>query len=236
MSGQGYHFAISAAEAEALLRCDDVIAVLDFTSALQESGGACGGYKEWDVLHRVLSDGTFRPGAGSQPLSRCFLGGRLLVTEGSIVNLVLADEVRETAAALSGLGEAWFTLRFFELFSGAAPEADVGWFHGLFEELTGFYKRAAERGLAVVFVTDDCLSYFDNPPTRVYVALLDEGVAVCRPTDAVWQGGDVFRIVQPNGEPEGEQWQFPPGARVRCRRHTFPDGTTALVAFERVED
>jgi hypothetical protein len=163
MSGQGYHFAISAAQAEALLRCGDTLAILDFTNSLHQSGAGCGGYKEWDVLHRVLSDGTFNPKAGTPPLNRCFLGGRLLVTEGSIVNLVLPDEVRETAAALSDLREARFVLRFFELFSGVAPQADAGWYYGLFEELTAFYRRAAEQGLAVVFVTDDCLSYFYKP-------------------------------------------------------------------------
>src|SRR3712207_6126417 len=108
MSGQGYHFAIHREQAEALLTCEDTNSILDFTDALYadfcEGGEGCGGYKEWDVLHRLLSDGTFNPQGGTPPLNRCFFGGHLLVTEGSIVNLVLPEEVRETAEALTGLG------------------------------------------------------------------------------------------------------------------------------------
>src|SRR5580692_7236439 len=107
MSGQGFHFAVSQEQAEGLLAYKGELDILDFTDALQETfeqgGESCGGYKEWDVLHRVLSDGTFNPKGGTPPLNRCFLGGHLLVTDGSIVNLVLSGEVRETSAALTGL-------------------------------------------------------------------------------------------------------------------------------------
>jgi hypothetical protein len=171
MSGQGYHFAISREQAEALLSCKDPAAILDFTDALQEDfregAGGCGGYKEWDVLHRLLSDGTFNPRGDTPPLNRCFFGGHLLVTEGAIVNLVLPEEVRETAAALVNRDGAWFRQRFLDLFApehpGPIPEQDVEWYSELFEELKGFYRRSAEGDRAVVFVTDDCLSYFYKP-------------------------------------------------------------------------
>jgi hypothetical protein len=171
MSSQGYHFALSHEQTEALLACKDPTAILDFTDALKddfrEGAGGCGGYKEWDVLHRLLSDGTFDPKGGSPPLNRCFLGGHLLITEDAIVNLVLPDAVRETATALSGLGGAWFRHRFLEVFSadyaGSIPEQDLDYYAELLEELKGFYRQAADDGKAVVFVTDDCLSYLYKP-------------------------------------------------------------------------
>ncbi len=174
MSGQGYHFAIRREEALALLRADEM-SVLEFAAGLVEGflrgGEGCGGYKEWDVLHRLLGDGTFRPGGGAPPLNRCFLGGRLLVTEGAIVNLVLVEEVRETAAALSELGRAGLCRRFAELFAGGgvspSPTGSAAdWYCGLFEELERFYRQAEVEGKAVVFFTDDCLRYFQEPAAR----------------------------------------------------------------------
>ena len=167
MSGQGYHFSIQPEQADSLMAYDET-AILDFTDGLLdcygEREGACGGYKEWDVLHRCLSDGTFDPAGGKLPLNRCFLGGRLLVTDGSIVNLVMPDEVCEVAVALAGLDRNWLRQRFAELFSreygGVIPAGDVEWYYGLLEGLKGFYQGAAERGEAVVFVTDDSLDYF----------------------------------------------------------------------------
>jgi hypothetical protein len=47
----------------------------------------------------------------------------------------------------------------------------------------------------------------------VYVELLDEGVEVWRPVEAV-DDGDTF--VLPVTAPEGEHWAFSPGSRVRC--------------------
>jgi hypothetical protein len=47
----------------------------------------------------------------------------------------------------------------------------------------------------------------------VYVELLDEGVDVWRPVEAESDGDAVVRL--PDHAPEGEQWAFPPGSRVR---------------------
>jgi hypothetical protein len=53
----------------------------------------------------------------------------------------------------------------------------------------------------------------------IYVALLDEGVAVWRPVRAESFGRDTFLLVGP--VPEGELWEFEPGALVRCEPQTF---------------
>jgi hypothetical protein len=169
VSGQGYHFAIAREQAGTLLECADEMAVLDFTNELVDhflrGGAGCGGYKEWPVLHQCLSDGTFDPNRGTPPLNRPFLGGYLLMTEGSVVNLVPPEQVRETAAAVACLDEPWLRKRLLEVFpeEGDAGLQDMGWYCGLLQELKEFYRKAAAEGRAVLFYTDDCLSYFHKP-------------------------------------------------------------------------
>jgi hypothetical protein len=168
MSGQGYHFALDQEQADALLACADEMAVLDITERLVEAfvpgEFGCGGDKAWDVLHRCLGDGTFRPGGGTAPLNCPFLGGRLLVSEGSLVNLVTAGLVREVAVALAALDATWLCRRLDQRFGaeygGTVPEEDAERFLGMLEELTRFYRQAASEGKAVVFVTDDGLECF----------------------------------------------------------------------------
>ncbi len=66
----------------------------------------------------------------------------------------------------------------------------------------------------------------------VHVRLLDEGVDVWRPVSAVMIG-DAFRLNGPM--PDEEQWEFPPGSLVGCRRAAFDGGAvTELAAFELV--
>jgi len=64
----------------------------------------------------------------------------------------------------------------------------------------------------------------------VYVALLDEGVAVWRPVAAERVGPDLFRLAGP--VPDGERWEFQPGAVVRCRAHAFSGASRCLVVVE----
>jgi hypothetical protein len=46
-------------------------------------------------------------------------------------------------------------------------------------------------------------------PEEIYVRLLDEGVEVWRPVQAVRNGDGDFTIVGPALHPEGETWSFP---------------------------
>src|SRR5262245_15137977 len=78
MSGQGYHLAISEAQAKALLNTRGDFAVLDVVDELlEESSEVHGGYKDWDVLLLCLTGGTYDPQGGTHPLNQCFFGGRL---------------------------------------------------------------------------------------------------------------------------------------------------------------
>ncbi len=65
---------------------------------------------------------------------------------------------------------------------------------------------------------------------KIYVRLLDEGVDVWRPVRAVHQADDVYRIV--SDAVESEQWEFPSGSLVRCRREKLSDREEEFVAFE----
>jgi Domain of unknown function (DUF1877) len=127
MSGQGYHLAIPKDRADKLLNSRSESDVLDAVNDLLESmeisepEAIHGGYKQWDVLHRCLSDGTFDPRGGTYPLNQCFLGGRLLVSEGSIVNLVMPNAVRDVVAALGPLDWEWLVARFTALFARDYP-------------------------------------------------------------------------------------------------------------------
>jgi hypothetical protein len=71
-------------------------------------------------------------------------------------------------------------------------------------------------------------------PVKIFVPLLNEGIDCWRPANAKAHGEDVFEIL--GIIPAGEEWQFAPGMRVRCRPKQFADGSAALVAYELVVD
>ena len=67
----------------------------------------------------------------------------------------------------------------------------------------------------------------------LYVALLNEGTNVLRPTTGLFVAPDVIRV-EANGDydPEVEEWEFPPGSEVQCIAE-FRDGKQILVARSR---
>ena len=69
---------------------------------------------------------------------------------------------------------------------------------------------------------------------ELYVPLLNEGTDVLRPTTGVRLGDDVFQVrPTPGYDPSVEEWQFPPGSKVKCVQETR-GGRTLLVARQRV--
>jgi hypothetical protein len=69
---------------------------------------------------------------------------------------------------------------------------------------------------------------------QVYIPLLNEGTDVLRPTSGVVLEHDVVRIEPtPNYDPELEEWEFPPGSKVRCARENR-NGSEIWVARHRV--
>jgi hypothetical protein len=73
-----------------------------------------------------------------------------------------------------------------------------------------------------------------NTDTVVYVRLLDEGTDVWRPVRATPLPDGTFELAEPEGyDPQGELWEFPPHARVRCIPKSFAGGEKGLVAVTR---
>lgn len=70
--------------------------------------------------------------------------------------------------------------------------------------------------------------------TKIFISLLNEGIDCWRPANAKQHSEGVFEIL--GIIPAGEDWQFAPGMRVRCRPRLFADGSTALIAYELVVD
>lgn len=69
--------------------------------------------------------------------------------------------------------------------------------------------------------------------TTIYVYMVDEGVDVWRPVQAVRASHLGFRFT---GEiPSDEVWSFRPGEVVRCEERTFADGNRGLVAVAKIE-
>lgn len=69
-----------------------------------------------------------------------------------------------------------------------------------------------------------------NIKQEVYVRLLGEGTVVYRPTTAIDQGNDVYRLLATEGyDPEDEHWEFPPGSLVRCEERSLNEGHCLVV-------
>jgi hypothetical protein len=69
---------------------------------------------------------------------------------------------------------------------------------------------------------------------EIYIRLLNEGVDVWWPAEALPEGAGVFRVVGPSPQPSDEEWEFPLGTLVRCERRRLDDGADGLVAVAAV--
>lgn len=68
---------------------------------------------------------------------------------------------------------------------------------------------------------------------ELYVPLLNEGTDVLRPTTGTVLGGNLVQLLPPaDYNPTTEEWQFPPGSKVRCVSEVR-GGQTVLVARHR---
>jgi hypothetical protein len=75
--------------------------------------------------------------------------------------------------------------------------------------------------------TSSSVTFSRMTTQTVYVELLDERIDVWRPVEAV-EDGEVF--VLPTTAPEGENWRFAPGSRVRCELRQLSGGQTLVAA------
>ncbi|HBI44938.1 MAG TPA: hypothetical protein DDY78_19095 [Planctomycetales bacterium] len=69
---------------------------------------------------------------------------------------------------------------------------------------------------------------------EIYVPLLNEGTDVLRPTRGLLLGADVVQVLATTDyDPAVEEWEFPPGSRVRCVSE-FRGGRQLLIARNRL--
>ena len=69
---------------------------------------------------------------------------------------------------------------------------------------------------------------------EIYVPLLHEGTDVLRPTKGLSMGRDAVQILPTaDYDPTIEEWEFPPGSKVRCVSE-IRDGRKLLVARSRI--
>ena len=69
---------------------------------------------------------------------------------------------------------------------------------------------------------------------EIYIPLLNEGTDVLRPTQGRVLGSDEVQVLAtPDYDPADEEWEFPPGTKVRCVRE-IRGGRELLVARQRI--
>lgn len=67
--------------------------------------------------------------------------------------------------------------------------------------------------------------------TRIHIHLTDEGTDVWRPIEAIRLDEELFRIPEDTIVPSDENWEFLPGAVVRCE-HRVLSHEVLLIAVE----
>ncbi|WP_406696228.1 YfbM family protein [Singulisphaera sp. Ch08] len=113
----------------------------------------------WDAIHRALTDGELTWDGGEYPLNHVVLAGELLYTDPDyILSLKSPEQVREIAAALSGVSESEFRRRYFAIDSDrygcTVDELDFAYTWGWFQNLCRLYSKAATEGRFVLFTAD----------------------------------------------------------------------------------
>ncbi len=116
----------------------------------------------WEILHRLLSDGTTSPDGGEYPQNQGVLGGRQLTREDSPGRILLKrpDTVQHIAGALGAVSAASWEQDVAEKLNpwpqnGSPDEQDRSELWQLFEATRNFYRLAAELQCAVAFIVED---------------------------------------------------------------------------------
>ena len=66
----------------------------------------------------------------------------------------------------------------------------------------------------------------------IYIPLLDEGTPTLRRTFGEFVADGIYKVLSDaDYDPEDENWEFPPGSVVKCRKGEWKDAEI-LIAFE----
>lgn len=149
MHGRGLHFAISPAQADALVDAAPAArrAMLDELEDAWAVDDAVESDDTWDVIHRCLS-GEDPP----YPLDHVVLGPRRLDVDACAISLVHPDEVVAAAAALEFATPEWMTARYQRVAPTAI--AELAYTLANLDDIRALFRRAAARGAAIVFTVE----------------------------------------------------------------------------------
>ena len=163
MGQLGVHFAVKAGQLKRLLAAKDDEHVSEVIEEIEEAWDEdllAESDKAWDAIHRCLTDGSLHYEGGEYPLNLAICGGRQLMRgEDYTVSLVLPEQVKDVARALEPIDEAWLRERYFSLlkpgdYDGPIGEEDFGYTWTNLEGVRDLYRKAASKGLAVIFTVD----------------------------------------------------------------------------------
>ncbi len=162
MSCLGVHVALAEDDARRLLAAADDDAVLEVIGGLEkrrDEGWLVQSGKQWDALHRSLSNGTIYYDEGEYPLNRAVLGGRHLYGgDDVVVAFVAPNEVKDVAAALAPMTEKDLRARYDAIdpddYDGPHGDEDFKATWRTFQGVRDLYGKAAAAGRAVVFTVD----------------------------------------------------------------------------------
>jgi len=118
--------------------------------------------KAWDGIHRVLTDGKLEWANGTYPLNHAILGGEQLHEgEDEIITLVTPAQAKDVAAALEIFTESDKEAGYRRINPhdyGVVPtqmsDDDREYVFAYLNDLTVFYRKAADAGRAVLFTVD----------------------------------------------------------------------------------
>jgi hypothetical protein len=166
MSCLGVHFALTEKEVAYLRSLGDeqdrlahLQEVIEDQYLTREKQFAAESDKSWDAMHRTLSDGEMSWDGGEYPLNHVVLAGELLYTDSDyIMSLKTPEQVRDIAAALSGITESDFRRRYDAInpnsYGFPLTDEDFSYTWDWFQGVRDLYTRAAQAGRFVLFTAD----------------------------------------------------------------------------------
>jgi hypothetical protein len=163
MSARGVHFAVTPAQAKALLAAKSDRKLMGLVEEIEEAWEKpffVETDKAWDAIHRCLTDGSLLYVSGEYPLNHCICGGRQLFRgRDYTVSFVSAPQVKDVAAALAKITKAWMRKRYDQIdpedYDGVQMgDEDFSYTWENLLDVRRFYKMAAAAARAVIFTVD----------------------------------------------------------------------------------
>lgn len=166
MSCLGIHLALSDDDVSALLSKASDAQRLTFLQEDLEARYFAGpetylaeSDKAWDAIHRALTNGLLSYDGGEYPLGHVILGGQPLYGHDDyIMSLKIPAQVRDVAAAISGITEDQFRARYNsidpERYGMDLTDEDFAYTWEWFQAVRDLYKIAASENRHVLFSAD----------------------------------------------------------------------------------